>query len=264
MPEGDTLARAAETLRQWLVGRTITRVDARDVGLKHRAQSLVGRDVDSVEARAKHLLITIGDRVIHSHMKMTGSWHVYATGERWKKSPVAMRLVLEAGDRTAVCFNAPVVQIVNAKDLGAVPGLNTLGPDILVNIDPVEGAKRLRTLPPSTPAGDALLDQTAVSGLGNIWRCEALWVERVHPAARVEAIDDDTLAALVRTGAALMGAAANRSASRPPPQVYKRSGQPCRRCGTPITSQRMGKDNRTAYWCPTCQQVPNSSKGIGY
>ena len=205
MPEGDTLARAAETLRQWLVGRTITRVDARDVGLKHRAEPLVGRNVDAVEARAKHLLITVGDRVIHSHMKMTGSWHVYATGERWRKGRAAMRLVIEAGDRTAVCFNAPVVQIVNAKDIDAVPGLNTLGPDILVNIDPLEGAKRLRALSPTTPVGDALLDQTAVSGLGNIWRCEALWAERVHPGTCVEEIDDDTLAALVRTGAALDG-----------------------------------------------------------
>ncbi len=260
MPEGDTLARAAETLNQWLVGRTITRVDARDVGLKHRAEQLVGRTVDGAEARAKHLLITIGNRVIHSHMRMTGSWHVYPTGERWRKSAAAMRLVIEAGDRTAVCFNAPVVQIVNAKDIDAVPGLNTLGPDILVGIDPVAGAKRLRALPPSTPAGDALLDQTAVSGLGNIWRCEVLWAERVHPATPVGTLADDTLAALVSTGAALMGAAANRNSSRPPPQVYKRSGQPCRRCGTAIASQRMGKDNRTAYWCPSCQQRAISSK----
>lgn len=257
MPEGDTVARAADTLNHWLVGRTITRVDARDVGLKYRAEALVGRTVDNVEARAKHLLITAGDRVIHSHMRMTGSWHVYATGERWRKRRDTMRLVLEAGERTAVCFDAPVVQIVATKDLDSVPGLNTLGPDVLLNIDPAAGAARLRSLPPITPIGDALLDQTAVSGLGNIWRCEALWAKRVHPATPIGALTDDTLAALVAAGAALMGASAHRAAARPAAQVYKRTSQPCRRCGTAITTQRMGRDNRSAYWCPYCQKSDN-------
>jgi endonuclease VIII len=253
VPEGDTLARTARTLQTWLGGREITAARAQRSDIPTR--SIVGTKVEKVEARGKHLFVRFSSGlVLRTHMKMTGSWHVYTTGDRWKKSPAAMRLVLEAGDRVAVCFDAPVVQIVNAKDVGAIPGLNTLGPDILVNIDPADGARRLRALPRDASIGDALLDQTAVSGLGNIWRCEALWTERVHPATPIRALDDDTLAALVHAGATLMGAAANRNATRPPLQVYKRSGQPCRRCGTAISSQRMGKDNRTAYWCPSCQR----------
>jgi endonuclease-8 len=253
VPEGDTLFRAAETLRQWLVGRPITAIDARDVGLRHRAADLVGTPVDAVEARAKHLLITIGDLTVHSHMKMTGSWHVYATGQRWRKPHGAMRLVLEAGDRQAVCFNAPVVQVVPTAIVDQLPGVRTLGPDVLKDFDPDDGARRLENVSAETPIGDALLDQTIVSGLGNIWRLEALWAERVHPATPVGALTTEQKRALVATGARLMGAAARTT--RPRPEVYKRTGQPCRRCGGGIVARRMGKDNRTSYFCPICQVV---------
>jgi endonuclease-8 len=255
MPEGDTLARAAQGLRAWLVGRTITRVDARDPALRQRAERLVGRTVDAVEARAKHLLITAGDLVVHSHMRMTGSWHVYTTGERWRYRADVMQLVIEAGDHQAVCFRAPVVRVVAARDVDALPGVSTLGPDILRDIDPQAAAQRFTALPPQTVIGDALLDQTVVSGLGNIWRCEALWEERVHPATLVARLDESTLAALVRTGAAIMGASARSAGPRRTPAVYKRTQRPCRRCGTPIVAQRIGTVNRTAYFCPNCQQT---------
>ncbi len=253
MPEGDTLFRAAESLRHWLVGRTITAVDARDVGLKHRGHELIGKQVDAVEARAKHLLITVGDWTVHSHMKMTGSWHVYTHGARWRKPRGAMRLVLEAGDREAVCFNAPVVQIVPTGIVDQLPGVRTLGPDVLKDFDAEAGGRRLKSVPAGTPVGDALLDQTVVSGLGNIWRLEALWAERVHPATRVADLSEEKCIALVATGARLMGASAHGASMDRAAQVYKRTGQPCRRCGAGIVSQRMGKDHRTSYFCPICQ-----------
>lgn len=255
MPEGDTLFRAAASLRHWLVGQTVTAVDARNVGLKHKAEKLVGKEVTAVEARAKHLLITAGDLTVHSHMKMTGSWHVYQKGERWRKAHAAMRLVLEAGDRVAVCFSAPVVQVVPTAIVDDLPGLRTLGPDVLVDFDPDDGMRRLERVAPSTPIGDALLDQTIVSGLGNIWRLEALWDQRVHPATPVGALTGEQLRALVATGARLMGASARGDAMRRPSQVYKRAGQPCRRCGGGIVSRRMGKDHRTSYFCPNCQVI---------
>lgn len=254
MPEGDTLARAARTLHEWLAGRELTGVQAREALVQRNGEELIGRTIDAVEARAKHLLITLGDRTIHSHMRMSGSWHVYEAGAKWRKSRNHMRLVLEAGDHIAVCFDAPIVQIVPTKDVDLIRGLNTLGLDILTGIDPNEGADRLASLPAGTPIGDALLDQTAVSGLGNIWRCEALWECGVHPRTEVAALDRATLARLVEAGATLMGASASVGGSRRPPEVYKRTGHPCRRCGAAIMSRRMGKDARTAYWCPNCQQ----------
>jgi endonuclease-8 len=259
VPEGDTIARAAATLRPWLVGRVITGVDARDVALKQRAQALIGREVDNVEARAKHLLIHAGDLVVHSHMRMTGSWRVYTVGDRWRYARPAMRFVIEAGDHQAVCFNAPVVRLVPARDLARVPGLATLGPDILTGLDPSTAAARFAAVDPATPIGDVLLDQRVVSGLGNIWRCETLWAQRVHPATPVGALDTITREALIRTGEQLMGASAAPGSFRPRAEVYKRTGRPCRRCGTPIVSRRMGRDHRTAYFCPACQDGPSTA-----
>ena len=259
MPEGDTIARAAKSLRAWLVGQVITAVDARDVALKRRAEALVGRHVDDVEARAKHLLITVGDTVVHSHMRMTGSWHVYTKGERWRYRREAMRLLLEAGDRQAVCFNAPVVAVLPAREVVNIPGLNRLGPDILTGLDPVRAADRFDVVDPAMPMGDVLLDQSVISGLGNIWRCETLWHERIHPRAPVATVPRPTREAVVKTAAALMTASVAPGNHRPRPQVYKRTGQPCSRCGTAVESERMGRDNRTAYWCPNCQQFGNES-----
>lgn len=253
MPEGDTIARAAARLRPWLVGRVITAVEARDAALNQRAAALVGRTVDDVEARAKHLLIYAGDHVVHSHMRMTGSWRLYVVGERWRYGRAAMRFVLEAGNHQAVCFNAPVVRLVPARDLGLVPGLHDLGPDILASHDPAELAARLDTVDPATAIGDALLDQRVVSGLGNIWRCEALWVGRVHPRTPVGEVATQARFALMRAAAQLMTASVHPGSGRPRAEVYRRTGRPCRRCGSPIRSERMGRDLRTAYWCPACQ-----------
>ncbi len=260
VPEGDTIARAASRLRPWLVGRVITAVDARDAALNQRAAALVGRTVDAVEARAKHLLIHAGDLVLHSHMRMTGTWRVYTLGERWRYGRTAMRFVLEAGDHQAVCFNAPVVRLVPARDLGMVPGLNTLGPDILAGRDPTELGARYASVDPATSMGDALLDQRVVSGLGNIWRCETLWAEHVHPRTPVGEVETEVLVAMMRTAARLMTASLQPGNWRPRSEVYKRTGRPCRRCGVAIRSERMGPHRRTAYWCPVCQP---QSPGVG-
>lgn len=252
MPEGDTLHRAAAALHEYLAGREITAVAARDVDLQRTAEQVVGRTVDRVEARAKHLLIHLeGDLVVHSHMKMNGSWRLLPP--RPLRPRLGEVLAIAAGERMALCRNAPIVRVLDARQLDRVPGLSTLGPDVLRGADPDGVAARIAAAAPAATMGDALLDQRLVSGLGNIWRCEALYAAGVNPRTPVAAVDQRTIAAAVRAGARLMGAAADRRATRPPPQVYGRTGRPCRRCGTPIVSARMGRDARRAYWCPKCQ-----------
>src|SRR3954462_11736870 len=131
MPEGDTIYRTAETLRRWLVGREVTA--ARSIALGARAERLVGHKVDAVEARGKHLLVRLSSgEVVHSHMRMTGSWHVYPAGERWRRPANQARLVLEAGDRVAVCFNVPVIELLHERDEHVHPAVAYLGPDVLV------------------------------------------------------------------------------------------------------------------------------------
>ena len=255
MPEGDTIFRTARTLGKWLEGRTITA--AQSQRLKVPAQRLVGHRVEKVEARAKHLLIRFssGD-VLHTHMRMTGSWHVYSAGERWRKPGFQARVVLEAGDHVAVCFDAPVVELLAAGEEDRHPGLMDLGPDVL--LDPfatAEVVRRAHTRPPNLSIGELLLDQRVVSGIGNIWRCESLFAECVHPATPRHGVGDEELTKLVTTASRLMRASAGPG-PRPPARVYSRSGRPCHRCRTPIDSTPHGDPPREVYWCPTCQPAP--------
>lgn len=258
MPEGDTIHRAARTLRRWLGGREVTA--ARSVRAGVDAGALVGQTVVGVEARAKHLLIRFsGGPVLHTHMKMTGSWHVYRRGERWRRAAADARFVIEADDRVAVCFTAPVVELLTAAGVDQHPALARLGPDVLANpLDREEILRRARSRPGDTPIGDLLLDQGVVGGIGNIWRSEALFLGGVDPHTPTAVIDDALLGRLIDTASALMTASVDGRAGRPRPRVYGRTGRPCPRCGTPVRSERMGQDNRMAHWCPSCQRRPPS------
>lgn len=266
MPEGDTIFRAARTLRSWLEGREITA--ARSQRARVPPERLVGRTVEAVEARAKHLLIRLssGD-VVHTHMRMTGSWHVYSAGERWRKPAWKARLVLEAGDRVAVCFEAPVVELLSASDVASHPAISRLGPDVLVDpLDLEEVRRRAARRPPTTTVGDLLLDQQVVSGIGNIYRCEALFARRLHPEVALSDLGDPDLDALVTTASRLMranlapaqGFGRDFGAGPGRPAVYGRGGRPCVRCGTSIASARLGAQARDAWWCPSCQPAPGA------
>lgn len=266
MPEGDTIFRAARSLGKWLEGRTITA--ARSQRLKVPADRLVGRTVESVEAQAKHLLIRFsGGDVLHTHMRMTGSWHLYSAGDRWRKPAWQARVVLEAGDRVAVCFNAPVVELLAQGEEERHPSLSGLGPDILDHpFDMEEVLRRVRRQPPQRAVGDVLLDQRILSGIGNIYRCETLFLTRIHPETSAAALDDAALTALIEQAAALM-----RANLRPAPGydrrfgpaggpsgplVYGRTGRPCFRCRAAIRTAVTGDGPRDVWWCPTCQPPP--------
>ena len=232
----------------------MTAADTKVDGLP--AAKLVGQRVEAVEARGKHLLMRLDSgQVLHSHMKMTGSWHVYRDGERWRRPSSEARLVLTCGDRVAVCFNAPVVELLARRAEQVHPALVGLGPDLLVDpFDVGEVRRRARARPPDLAIGELLLDQRVVAGIGNIWRCESLFVERRNPWLPQSALGDDDLDRLVLTASRLMRAQLGpwhpESGGR---WVYGRSGRPCRRCGTRIEGRRQGEGARVAYWCPRCQ-----------
>lgn len=263
MPEGDTIFRAARSLARWLEGRTITAARSQRLGAP--ADRLVGKTVEKVEARAKHLLIRFsGGDVLHTHMRMTGSWHVYTAGEPWRKPAWQARVVLETGGRVAVCFDAPVVELLAAGEEDRHPALAGLGPDVLVDpLETGEVVRRARRQPPERPVGEVLLDQRVVSGIGNIYRCESLFVTRLHPGTPLSSLDDEGLGALVETASRLMranlapaqgfdrrfGPAGGPSG----PWVYGRAGRPCYRCRTPVTTARLGRPPLDVWWCPTCQ-----------
>jgi endonuclease-8 len=254
MPEGDTLARTAAGLRPYLLGRSVTGARARVPG--PQVGRIVGSTITAVDALGKNLLIRFDNGLeIRTHLRMNGTWHRYRPGESWRRPAARARLVLEVPGAVAVCFDAPVVELFEARAERLHPSLSQLGPDLLdPAFDTAEAVRRLRD--PSRAGqsiAEALLDQRALAGIGNIWKNETLFAERVSPFAAVESVDDATLARVVATARRLLTAAAARS--RPGRlHVYRKAGRPCPRCGTAIASAQQGADlPRSTYWCPRCQ-----------
>jgi endonuclease-8 len=262
MPEGDTLFRTAAILRDVLVGRVVTGARGRAGGA--RLERLVGQRVAAVTARGKHLLVSSdGGLSLHSHLGLHGSWHRYRPDERWRLSPSRAAAVVEVPGAVAVCFDAPTVELLESRALAIHPGLRWLGADLITTDEPVEVlVARLRALPAATPVGEALLDQRALAGLGNVYRSEVCFLERIDPFRPLAQLDEATLARLIATARRLIRA--NRLAparstvphARDPGErlwVYGRTGRPCRRCGTPIRSRTAGERPRRTWWCPNCQ-----------
>ncbi|MEO8293247.1 MAG: DNA-formamidopyrimidine glycosylase family protein [Actinomycetota bacterium] len=255
MPEGDTIHRTAATLRTVLEHQPLERFEAPRVGGRPPA---AGSRIDAVEARGKHLLIRFDDgAVLHTHMRMTGSWHTYRPGEPWQRHASRARVVIQTPSSVAVCFDAPVIELLDERGLARHPQLRALGPDLCAaEPDVDEALRRLDALDPATPIGVALLDQRVASGVGNVYRCEVLWAcgaDPFRPVARVEA---DLRRRLLGTAARMLRANLEGRRRRTVPEglaVYDRAGRPCRRCGTTILTRRLGEQARSVWWCPACQ-----------
>jgi endonuclease VIII len=265
MPEGDTIARTADVLRAALVGRPITAARAQPQPGMRRVPDLsrlVGSIVTSVEPRGKHLLIGFdGGLTLRTHLRMRGSWHRYRPGERWHRAPAAASVVLENASAVAVAFSTPVVELLTDADLRLSRALGSLGPDLLAaEFDAQEAVARLRARG-GEELGNALLEQRAVAGMGNVYKSEVPFIERLDPWATVAEFSDEELNAALATARRLLqantrGGARVTTGSRVPGQalwVYGRAGRPCRRCGTLIRSARQGPSARLTYWCPRCQ-----------
>ena len=255
MPEGDTIHRTAATLRSVLEGRELERFEAPRVRGRPPA---AGARIEAVEARGKHLLIRFGDgAVLHSHMRMTGSWHTYRTGEPWQRHASRARVVIETGTSVAVCFDAPVIELLDERGLARHPQLAALGPDLCIAEPDIEEAlRRMDALDPTTPVGVALLDQRVASGVGNVYRSEVLWASRVDPFRPVGDVAPQVRRELLVTAARMLRSNLGGGRRETVPgglAVYDRAGRPCPRCAATIRSRRLGEQARSVWWCPGCQ-----------
>ena len=246
MPEGDTIWRTAQTLHEALAGKVVN--TARPDTLKR----FQGRTVTEVTPVGKHLLIRFDNGLaIHSHMRMRGAWHVYRKGERWRRPTWQAKALLETDEAVAVCFEAPVIDLVKDE----TKKLGHLGPDILTDdwkVDEVVSRARVQAL---KPIGELLLDQRVTSGIGNIHRCEALWRCRVNPWTPTKNMTDDQLKALFEDARKAMRANL-KATSWSRNAVHGRANRPCPRCGTRIEIKAQGEHARMTFWCPACQPAP--------
>jgi endonuclease-8 len=263
VPEGDTVWRTAHHLDQALSGEVLTETDFRVPALA--TVDLAGRTVDETVSRGKHLLTRIGDRTLHTHLKMEGSWHLYKPGTAWRRPAHEARVVLRTEGWAAVGFALGVVELVDRDAENTVVG--HLGPDLLgPDWDEDEALRRLLA-DPTRPVAEAILDQRNLAGVGNLYKSELCFLAGAHPLLPVGEVPD--LPRLVRRARGALEANKHRveqtltGDTRRGKQtwVYRRERQPCRRCGDRILVDLTGPEHqeRATYWCPSCQPGPSSA-----
>lgn len=279
MPEGDTVRLTASRLHHALAGRTLAGSDFRVP--RHATADLAGARILSFTSYGKHLLCRFDTGLtLHSHLRMDGSWRVLAAGRELPRREAAdIRVVLDStkGIR-AVGLRLPVVDLLATADEPLVIG--HLGPDILApDFDEAEAVRRLSAVP-RRPVVEALLDQRNLAGIGNMWAGETLYLRGVSPwtsAGKVDLVGCVRLARRMMTFALRHPGQVTTGNSRRGQThwVYGRTGEPCRRCGTPIeyrpagaaatadpppstAGAAVGNGNvdpyqRDTWWCPHCQ-----------
>ena len=224
MPEGDTLYRTAASLRPHLVGRRVVAATARQPG--PRADLLVGTTILAVDSTGRTSSSgSIPGSSSAPHLRMHGAWHRYRPGERWRRPAARARIVIEVPGAVAVCFDAPVVELLETRAEPLHAPIALLGPDLLApDFDEGEALRRLRA-PERAPMtiAEALLDQRALAGIGNVYCDETLFAERVHPFIAVRDLPDERLVALVRCAGRLLDA--NRLAVHARPHPRQRRGR---------------------------------------
>jgi endonuclease-8 len=255
--EGDTILRAARRIEAAIGGNKVDVSAPNPRGRMSGVQRLDGRTLERVDAHGKHLLLDFGELTLHSHLGMSGSWHIYRRGAAWRKPAGGAWAVLRGESSEAVQFGGPTLRLLRAGALRRDPTLSRLGPDILApDFNPDAITSSLRADPHRT-LGDALLDQTLVAGIGNIFKSEACIAARVDPWQPVGELTAEQLERVVEAAHDLMRDAVENG--RHVSAVYRRAGQPCITCGTPIRSRGQGDANRTTYWCPQCQAASSVS-----
>ncbi|HKZ13312.1 MAG TPA: DNA-formamidopyrimidine glycosylase family protein [Solirubrobacterales bacterium] len=252
MAEGDTILRARNQLADALVGQAISVTAPNPRGRAAGVERLDGRTLAGVEAHGKHLLFDFGDLVLHSHLGMSGGWHVYPRGASWRRARSAAWVVLAGERQDAVQFGGPTLRILPASRVAIDPQLARLGPDILapdLDLDAVmtsfRGADQTRTL------GDALLDQRLTAGIGNIFKSEACFAAKVDPWRPLSQLGDEELRTVLEHARTQMLEAA-KTGGRHRFAVYKHRG-PCGRCRGTVRHRGQGDANRTTWWCERCQ-----------
>ncbi len=261
MPEGDTVYIACQQLHTALAGRTVTRFDLRTPALA--LVDLTGATVTEVVPRGKHILMRFSTgQTLHSHLRMDGGWRISPAGSRPRGRDFEIRALVGNADWLAAGFLVHDLRLVATDAESEVVG--HLGPDLLApDFDRAEALRRFAAVA-AQPIGEALLDQRLTAGIGNVYKSEVLFVNRLSPFLPVAEVPD--MGAVLDSSVRLLrGNLGSHSRSttgwRQPGQqfwVYGRAGKGCRRCGTVVRSCEQGADpatERITYYCPNCQAV---------
>lgn len=279
LPEVEVIRRGLE---QFVVGRRIAAVEVlhpravrrHAAGAGDFAARLTGRVIDGARRRGKYLWLPIGDDALLAHLGMSGQLLV-GPADAPLSPHVRVRFTL-TDDGTDLRFTD---QRTFGHLLVSADGARLPAQIAHIAPDPVEDAFDLDALTVRlrarrTGIKRALLDQSVISGIGNIYADEALWRVRLHYARATDRLRAKEIAGLITAVTGVFADALkdggtsfdslyvnvngesgyfDRSLA-----VYGREGEPCPRCGTPI--RRDPFMNRSSYTCPRCQPRPRNGR----
>lgn len=262
MPEGDSVLQLSRRL-QFMTGREVVGTSLRVP--RYATVTFTGSTCERVWPYGKHLFMQFDGLILHTHLKMEGTWSMHLKGEKWRAPGHTARVVLQLEGAP----HPRPIEIVGHR-LGFVEVFRTddyhdrvghLGPDILADPWDMEEAVRRIEARPERTLGQSLLDQHNVAGIGNEYRAEICFLTGLHPTRPVRTVDVPEVLRMARrlmwanrhspvrvsTGIKRAGETA---------YVFGRAGRPCRRCTTPIEKGFLGGAEdleRVIWWCPVCQ-----------
>ncbi len=261
MPEGHTIHRAARRQGAILAGAPVT-AESPQGRFAAGAKAIDGLRLDAIEAIGKHLLYRFDDDVVmHVHLGLFGKFATY-TGQP-PDPRGAVRLRLQGHGGTVDLRGPTACELIDADDEARLRA--RLGPDPLrADADPAAAWQRIHRS--RRPIGALLMDQSVLAGVGNVYRAEALHVERIHPQREGRSLTRDefdrlwsTVCRMLRDGekagriitvsAADAGVPRSRIPRGERTYVYRQAA--CRTCGAPVRAWEIA--GRRAWACEECQ-----------
>jgi endonuclease-8 len=249
-------------MRTALVGRPVTRLDIVSYSTGPRPRA--GSAIEHIDVHGRHIELHFDDGIIlRSRTAFGGAWHLLHPGERSPRRGHRSDIVVGVEGWTAEAHGQAEVETYRAFDQSRHPRSGRMGPDVGgPGADLHECASRLSHYDrPEVTVAEALLDPRVMVGVGNVNRCEVLWMCGIHPWAPVGSMPPSTCLDIVVACAGLARAAADpaaRSATVDVPgglAVYGRNGQRCARCGDVVRHAKIGDLSRLIFWCPGCQVI---------
>lgn len=254
MPEGDSVFQLSRKL-QFMRGREVLETSLRVPSVA--LHDFTGQTVNRVWPYGKHLFMQFGEEILHTHLKMEGTWAVHRKGDRWRKPGHTARVVLVLSENIEVVGHSlGFVRVFPANRYSEE--IAYLGPDVLAEEFDINTARNNIASNPSQTIGEALLDQSNLAGVGNEYRAEICFLMGVHPATQVGYVDVEKALKITRRlmwenrNSPIRVTTGVRRAGEST-YVFGRNKKPCRRCRTPIVKAELGE--RIIWWCPRCQPL---------
>jgi formamidopyrimidine-DNA glycosylase len=261
LPELPEVERAARALSRAAIGKTIASVRAIHPSLKKklppaRARAAKGRRIERIERRGKHQLLHLdsGDTLV-VHFRMNGDWEIGTASDELDRFARAV-IELTDGTRISLVDRRALSSItLDKKGTSSLPKLGREASDRTLDASYLTEALRRKKL----AIKPAIMDQSVIAGLGNIYAAEALWEARIDPRIPAASMTSERLAELV-DAIRLVLSPRNRRPGRYTEQrgterfaVYDREGKNCKRCDG--TVERIVQGGRSTYFCASCQRA---------